>query len=44
MRRTMLAAASAVLLACLGACSDDRSDDASDQAVVGAPTPTAENR
>lgn len=40
MRRTMLATASAVLLACLGACTDDRSDAASDDvAVVPAVTP-----
>ena len=44
MRRTMLAAASAVLLACLGACADD-SDDASGETVAiqpiesGTPTP-----
>jgi hypothetical protein len=44
MRRTMLAAASAVLLACLGACAND-SDGASDEAVAvqpaesGTPTP-----
>ena len=42
MRRTMLATASVVLLACLGACTDDRSDGASDDAVVVQPTPSPE--
>ncbi|HUR74627.1 MAG TPA: hypothetical protein VMZ00_10150 [Sporichthya sp.] len=42
MRRTMLATASVVLLACVGGCTGGRSDATSDGAVAVQPTPSAE--